>query len=30
MNTARAAAAFMLMLNIIEDKTKQKRNARWW
>jgi hypothetical protein len=30
MNTARAAAAFMLMFNIIEGNTKPKRKVRWW
>jgi hypothetical protein len=30
MNTARAAAAFMLMFNIIEEKKKPKRKVRWW
>jgi hypothetical protein len=30
MNTASAAAAFMLMFNIIEEKKKPKLNVRWW
>jgi hypothetical protein len=30
MNTARAAAAFMLMFNIIEENRQPKRKVRWW
>jgi hypothetical protein len=30
MNTARAAAASMLMFNIIEDEKTPKREVRWW
>jgi hypothetical protein len=30
MNTARAATAFMLMINIIEENKKLKRKVRWW
>jgi hypothetical protein len=29
MNTTRAAAAFMLMINIIEEKKKPERKVRW-
>jgi hypothetical protein len=30
MNTARAAAAFMLMSNIVEGNKNPKRKVRWW
>jgi hypothetical protein len=30
MNTARAAAVFMLMFNIIEENKKPKRKVLWW
>jgi hypothetical protein len=29
-NTALAAAAFMLMFNVIEEIKKLKREVRWW
>jgi hypothetical protein len=30
MNTARAAAAFVFMFNIIEEKKNPKPKVRWW
>jgi hypothetical protein len=30
MNTARAAAAFMFMFNIVEGNKKPKGEVRWW